>query len=309
MALYPGWIRCTFALLAVSCLVACHKSSTPAARQRSVLNSVEWIAIDVNSTEGQADANLVRFARDKNYLIDAGDANGKLVSELRKQNVDTIEAVIISHAHRDHYSGIRALLNSSIQLRRVFINIPARQVCDSEKPWGCDYAEVEELVRLLRERGVEVRSVKPGDVMFREGKISLEVLYAYDGVNTPVGKTDVNDMSLVMLLSNDDMRVLFTGDLNRNIGTYLAGTGDARLKAQFLKMPHHGASSLAPDSFFDWVDPRVVVVPAPAQLWRGERCKQARDWVERKRLALYVTGLSGNFAVSLEPGHYNIATP
>jgi competence protein ComEC len=274
----------------------------------SLPNAVEWTAIDVNSAELQADANLVRFANGQNYLIDAGDANGKLVSELKNKRVETIEAVIISHAHQDHYGGLAALLNSSIHVKRVFFNTPARSVCDSEKPWGCNYADVENTVKLVRDHGVEVSAVSAGDVMFRDGKASLEVLYAYDGIKTPVGPTDINDMSLIMLLSNDDMKVLFTGDLNRSLGTYLASTGDVRLKAQFLKMPHHGAESLAPNSFFDWVDPRVVVVPAPAKLWHSDRCQPARDWVEGKRLVHYVTGSSGNFSVTLTSGHYDIQT-
>jgi len=286
--------------------MSCHKLST-AGSFSSVPTAVKWMAIDVNSAEGQADANLVRFANGQNYLIDAGDSNGKLVSELKKLDVHSLEAVIISHAHRDHYGGLAALLDSAIRVKRVLFNIPARSVCDSEKPWGCDYADVENTIKLLRERGVAVNPVSAGDVIFRVGKVSLEVLYAYDGINTPVGPTDINDMSLIMLLSNDNMKVLFTGDLNQKLGSYLAGLGDRKLKAQFLKMPHHGAESLAPNAFFDWVDPRVVVVPAPAKIWNSDRCKQARDWVEGKQLAHYVTGSSGNFSVSLTPGHYDIA--
>jgi len=306
--LYSLRISYAFALLAMSCQLACHKSSSNATAHTPLPKAVKWTAIDVNSAEGQADANLVRFANGKNYLIDAGDANGKLLGELIKQDVQTIEAVIISHAHRDHYGGLAALLKSSVQVKRVVFNIPSRSVCDAEKPWGCNYAEVENIVKLLRDHRVEVGSARPDEVIFRDGKAFLEVLYAFDGVNTPVGKTDVNDMSLIMLLANDDMRVLFTGDLNSSVGTYLAGVGDIRLKSQFLKMPHHGADMLAPNSFFDWVNPRVVVVPAPANLWRSDRCKRARSWVEGKRLATYVTGSSGNFSVVLMPGHYEITT-
>lgn len=310
MASYQPRTRTVLALLALQCLCACNNSSIPdSGRPLLPPNAVEWTAIEVNAADGQADANLLRFPNGENYLLDAGDSNGKLVDELKRQNVQLIDKVFISHAHKDHYNGLVSLLESSIRLKRVFINIPDRRICDSERPWGCDYAEVENTVKLLRQHGVEVGSMLPGDVLFREGQIRLEVLYAYDGINTPVGKTDINDMSVIMLLSNGGMRVLFTGDLNLKLGTYLANTGDARLKAQFLKMPHHGAESLAPDSFFDWVDPQVILVPAPAKIWRSDRCQRARDWAEAKKVTTYVTGITGNFKVSLRAGRYEIATP
>ncbi|MDP6415991.1 MAG: hypothetical protein QGG54_13340, partial [Gammaproteobacteria bacterium] len=46
--------------------------------------------------------------------------------------------------------------------------------------------------------------------------------------------------------------------------------------------PHHGATGIAPNEFFDQVDPDYVVVPGPKWIWCGERGAQARDWVERK---------------------------
>ena len=140
-----------------------------------------------------------------------------------------------------------------------------------------------------------------------EGKQQLgSVLFAHDGIHTPVGKTDVNDMSAIMLLSNADMRALFTGDLNLALGSFLADSKDTRLKAQFLKMPHHGAENLAPNSFFDWVNPSVVIVPAPEKLWLSERSSRARNWAAAKMVGTYVTGSEGSVTVLLRPDRYDI---
>ena len=91
-------------------------------------------------------------------------------------------------------------------------------------------------------------------------------LYAFDGVNTPVGKTDINGMSLILLLTHSGVRALFTGDLNDPIGAYLAKSGHNgvnNLKADILKVPHPGADPLASNDFFDSVGARVALVPAP----------------------------------------------
>jgi beta-lactamase superfamily II metal-dependent hydrolase len=298
---------CLVLLFAFGPPFACHRAPEATSDPNAHANTVEWIAFDVNTVDSQADANLLRFPNGANYLIDAGDANGKLVDHLKTQGVAVIDKIYISHAHKDHYGGLLPILKSSIQMKQVFFNVPDQSV--TKRDGGLDLKDVNDTLTALRQRGVEIKSVWAGDTAFSEGGIRLEVLYAFDGVQTPVGPTDVNDMSVIMLLSNADMKALFTGDLNFRLGTYLAESGDARLHAQFLKFPHHGAENLAPNSFFDLVNPSVVVVPAPEQLWLSERSRRAREWAAAKMVGTYVTGSAGNVQVSLRPDRYDITTP
>ena len=80
------------------------------------------------------------------------------------------------------------------------------------------------------------------------------------------------------------------------------------MRSDFLKMPHHGARSIAPNEFFDQVDPAYVLVPGPKWIWCGERGAQARDWVERKQLPVWINGIDGNIKVDFFDDHI-VITP
>jgi competence protein ComEC len=136
---------------------------------------------------------------------------------------------------------------------------------------------------------------------------SLKILYAFDGVNTPVGRTDINDMSYIMLLKHGLSSALFTGDLNAKLGAYLAKEGKD-LKADILKFPHHGAEGAAPDSFFAAVAPKDVLVPSPALLWCSSRSARMKSWVEARKIPTYVNGFSGHVNVKMSLLHYSIQT-
>ena len=120
-----------------------------------------------------------------------------------------------------------------------------------------------------------------------------------------MGKTDINGMSLILLLTHSGVRALFTGDLNDPIGAYLAKLGHNgvnSLKADILKVPHHGADPLASNDFFDSVGPRVALVPAPSGLWLSDRCKRAREYFESKKIRTYVNGIHGHVTVMIGAG-------
>lgn len=261
--------------------------------------TVQWHPLKTVSETLQADANLIRLPNGDNFLIDAGEAGYRLVPLLESLNVKRLKKIFVSHGHGDHYNGILSLLDSKILVDEVYFNLPLRQVCDSEKPWGCKWEEIQTLAQKLSDRKIPLRSMKRGDVLFRNGEITLRVLYAYGGINTPVGKTDVNDTSVILRLTNKNSHVLFTGDLNSPLGTYLAATGDPDLKAELLKVPHHGTEGAAPNEFFDLVAPRLAIVPSPRGLWDTPRSRRIRRYFETKKIPTYVTGAESDFRVIL----------
>jgi len=165
-------------------------------------------------------------------------------------------------------------------LKRVYVNVPDRSLCDREYPWGCDRWEIARTIRALQAHGVVVQSIKQDDIFIEHDDIVLRALYAFNGVDTPVGMTDVNDTSVILSLTHGAMRVLFPGDLNHPLGQYLAGQKDLRLRANLLKVPHHGTESVAPDIFFDWVNPELAVVPSSFGMFQSPRSLRIRNWLE-----------------------------
>lgn len=262
---------------------------------------VEWVMVNENYGLQQADAHFIKVKNGKTILIDVGHeatARHSLLPFLDKKGVTKIDVIFISHPHKDHYGGLTALLEGDISIGTVYFNVPDKDICDKEIPWGCDYKDITHIHKTLIERNIEVLSAHPDDKLDLGNNTSIEVLYAFDGVNTPVGKTGVNDLSLIMMLYHKEYKFLFTGDLNHKIGEYLAETSD-KLKATILKVPHHGTEGLAPNEFFEKVSPKYVLVPSPKHLWFSERSQRPRKWFSDKQIPTFVNGISGDVSVKI----------
>jgi competence protein ComEC len=277
---------------------------------RPAIGNLDWTMVDVNYSAMQGDSHLIQTDTGKNILIDTGyfkQAEDMLIPYLMSKKIKKIDAVFISHPHQDHYAGLLMLVKKGIHIKEVYFNLPDKEICDVEIPWGCNYKELLQYHESLEKNGVPVRMAKAGD-KFDIGTLAiLEILFAYDGINTPVGRTDINDMSLIMKLTNGTQTVLFTGDLNARIGEYLAKEGKG-IKADILKLPHHGTEGAAPDIFFEAVSPKVVMVPSPALLWCSPRSARMKTWVEKRKIPTYVNGFAGHVLVKMKKNSFKVTT-
>jgi len=250
-----------------------------------------WHMINVNSGT-QGDANLIVIG-DTTVIIDAGyirEAKANLVPYLKQLGISKIDHFFISHPHRDHYEGLAPVLDAGIKIDKLYYKIPADEVRD------CCYSKSHFLkfVNYAKDHGATLIQPKTGFSLSLPNGSSLEILHAQEG-NLPGTVLDVNDMSLIMKWYVNGLSVLFTGDLNHTLGEYLVA--DKRMEADIMKMPHHGGRSLAPNAFFDTVNPGYVLVPGPKSVWCSERGTRPREWVKTKMIPTWVNGINGNIKV------------
>src|SRR3954453_14546794 len=86
---------------------------------------------------GQGDAILIRSREGKNALVDAGPSHD-VVATLREQGVTSLDLVVISHHHADHYGGMGEVIKAFPP--RVFL------ASDSSRT-SAHYLKLLELVR------------------------------------------------------------------------------------------------------------------------------------------------------------------
>jgi len=264
----------------------------------------EWTMLNVNEPLQQGDAHLISLANGMNLLIDAGPrdlAEKSLLPFLEKRSITSLDLVFISHAHVDHYGGLDALLDHNIELKKLYFNLPDRKRCEREVPWGCDYDDVQRIRKRLSSRGIELTRARTGWRQQLGDQSHLEIIYAFDEATPALDKADINDTSLIMKLYHGDFTFLFTGDLNEDVGSYLAESCD-KLSADVLKIPHHGIEPIAPEIFFEKVAPRCGLVSAPRQFWRGKLGTRIRSWFAERDIPVYVSGISGHVSVIVEDG-------
>ncbi len=213
---------------------------------------LEVVLFDV----GQGDSILVRFPGGTTMLVDAGgfarsqfDVGAKVVAPaLRALGVLKLDLLAVTHAHRDHIGGARA----------VFRQFSPGAVWLGRMPPG--EPAVEELRRLADQRLVPVVSPRRG-VRLRIDSTIVDILNPGPGV-ARTGPASNND-SLVLRLTYGNRSVLLTGDLEGALESTLVREGRA-LSADVLKVGHHGSRTSTSPAFLDEVHPRLALISVGA---------------------------------------------
>ena len=189
---------------------------------------------------GQADCAVLR-SKGHTCLFDVGDDYTPAPDYLNATCL-SVDAVFLSHPHHDHAGGLKSLLAS---FRPGTIYVPAGWF-DVQDP-GPDVAEGIELARSM---GVEIVELSAGDVVKLPGDITVEVI-APDGSGLP---DEVNDMSMVALVTCAGQRALFTGDISED------AEPDIVPDADILKVAHHGSARATSARFLAACSPEIAVI-------------------------------------------------
>ncbi|MBF0311976.1 MAG: MBL fold metallo-hydrolase [Oligoflexia bacterium] len=253
----------------------------------------QWTVVNV--AEGiQGDAHLLRF-HDRYWLIDAGheSAAGTLIAYLKRKNIGVLDAVIITHAHTDHYGGLIPLLASGIRVNEVYINFPDEKKCLTE-PWGCSLQEMNNVQAAIRDHGARQKSIVKGMKQEFAKDLRMEVIHVYGDNNSPLNHPlDINDMSALVMIYHGESRYFLTGDLNVRLGDWLTKNDRPGILADLLKVPHHGADSLPHNEFFQAVGAKDTIVTAPRLLWEGQLCLRIKQLLPNS----YVSGVHGQIDI------------
>jgi competence protein ComEC len=271
--------------------------------------------LNVNFGKGQADAHVLRLPDGTTMAIDlgqSGDSPGACLEGLVRRGISHLDIVVLTHYHRDHYGCLMEILDAGITIGRFVHNPPSAEFCARDTPWGCTWKEISEILARMDYSRTPAIVPTPGQILHQCAtggvETKIEVVCAFDGVHTPVGATDMNDMSIVCRLTHGTQSALFSGDLNQSVGTYLATNPAYCISADILKAPHHGTEGCAPNTFFDRVNPRAVLIPCPQGLWLSDRSARIRNYFSERGIPVFVSGIDGEVIVRIEPNDFSVVT-
>lgn len=180
-------------------------------------------------------------------LVDGGypESGDKIVQYLTDQGVDELDLMVGTHPHGDHIGGLPQVLDT----------FPTERVWTSQLPYKNDY--VNSFTNAVTRRGVELEQPRPGET-FQLGDATIDVIGPLNLLYE-----DANDLSLVLRVTYRDTRFLLTGDMEEVAERELV-EAEVDLKADVLKVGHHGSSSSTSYRFLRAVAPTYGVISLAA---------------------------------------------
>ena len=240
---------------------------------------------------GQGDSVLVQ-GRTGTLLVDAGVAvpggvdlgATVVVPALRALGVERLDLVVASHADLDHRGGLPAVLRA-VPVARVWL--PLGGVADPA------FAEV---VAAAHAAGAPVEERGAGGAVLHAGDLRIASLWPPP--DDPGGSR--NDRSLTLRIDVAGRSVLLPGDLEAAGEARLLAAG-APLRADVLKLGHHGSRTSSTAAWLAAVDGAVAVASAPRLGRFGMPHAEVVDRAGAAGYALWWTGRHGAVLIGLEP--------
>jgi Predicted hydrolase (metallo-beta-lactamase superfamily) len=193
---------------------------------------------------GQADSILIQIPGGKNVLIDAGnneDAN-TITSYLKQQGVSKLDVVIATHPHEDHIGAMDTVINT----------FDIGQVIMPKK--DSTTQTYKDLITAIQNKGLKITEAKAGLNLDLGSEVNAVLvapsLTAYE---------DVNNYSAVLKLTYGNSTFLFESDAEEKSECEMCST-NYDLRADVLKVGHHGSNSSSSMAFLAKVQPKYAVI-------------------------------------------------
>jgi len=251
---------------------------------------------------GQGDAMLIENGGSR-VVIDGGPEPSRYARLLDRFGLsgDTIDAVILTHQHYDHYAGLRELFKSS---RRITV----RYMFENKDPYSnTSLAQLRDSIIARARRGtLDYRDTDdpcgtgaPECTITLRGGARLHLLRP-----DPRGNGPNNRSAVVKLIAPDSaaFTMWLAGDAERQEISWFDATNYDKapgMRATVLKGDHHGSCDGISPRYLDLVRPEAVLFSLAAKNDYGYVHAQTLDLLRARRIPWYRTDQNGTITITV----------
>lgn len=257
-----------------------------------------YVACDV----GQGDGGVINLGAGSAVVIDTGPDPEAIDGCLHRLGVTTIDTVVLTHFHADHVDGLAGVLRG--RTVREILTTPV----DAAGSGGREEEPSREpqVHAVAAAAGVPIRTVRTGDILTWSPDVVATVLWPARTIDA--GSVQ-NNASVTLDLRAHGLRLLMTGDLEREADTAVLGQLRAEGQPQFdvLKVAHHGSKNQLP-ALIDAARPSVSVISVGVDNDYGHPAPATLDLLRSTGSAVFRTDLGGDVIVSGTSGAVQVRT-
>ncbi len=229
---------------------------------------------------GQGDATLIRSPEGKTGLVDAGPSR-RIVEQLRARGIRSLDLVIVSHHHIDHYGGMAEVVRTFRP--RVFLDADSPHVTPNYLA----------LLRAVKEEGITAIRAGPKPRRIELGSVRLTVF-----PQAPADEKEENNNSIGIRVDFGGFSALLTGDAERaERRWWMKNASSLCADVDILKLAHHGSRNGTDSAWLGLTRPRLAV----ASLGRGNEFghphRETLDLLRSLDIPLSRTDESGPIAI------------
>lgn len=244
---------------------------------------------------GQGDGIYLRSAQGGDFFVDGGssDVTGvgdyRILSFLKYHGIRGIDGWFVSHADKDHISGLLEVWDSGYPIRQLLL----AEGMVRDEAW-------QELVEQAGEHGTEVIYLTPGQRV-----VSGELTFVCLAPEPVEDASDRNGASMVLLAECQGIRTLLNGDISQAEEQKLM-EAFPKLRVDVYKAAHHGSNYSNAGEFLELLKPLVSVVSCGEENRYGHPGAEAVAHMEETGSEVLYTMESGQITIRSSDGKIEV---
>lgn len=237
---------------------------------------------------GQGDSIFITGPSGQQIVVDGGPDLAALAGIGRHMSFfdNTIDLLILSHPHQDHLFAFPTIIKRYHVGAMLFT--------------GMDYQQpiYQGMIDLLAEKKVSIIVADPQkDIDLGDG-MKLDVIYPeplYFGIESD----EANNTSVIVKLTYGEDSMLFTGDMELPEENAVLASG-ADIRADILKVTHHGSKTSTSTGFLLAVDPELAVISVGAHNEFNHPSTSVIDRLKHFDIPTKMTSIDGEITIEMD---------
>lgn len=265
----------TFSLLITGCL---NKNSTSS--NTIIKENIKDKLIIHYINVGQGDSELIQY-KDKNMLIDSGPYSSKntLIKYLKSAGIKKLDYVIVTHPHEDHIGNISDIIKE-FEIGEFI----APKISSNSSTYSS-------MIKNLKSKKLKIIVAKPGYNVDLHSDLKCEILAPNNTIYD-----NINNYSVVNKLTYKNTSFLFTGDAE-NLSENEMIQKNYNLKANIIKLGHHGSNTASSNEFLKKVNPSVAIISCAKKNKYNHPSPETIKKLKKMNIKLYRTDIDGNIVL------------